>query len=103
MATPQEAIQRLEDKFTKTLNRSRYMETNCVPTTYPGWNGFPLSECSYSVKDKNGTSKSAKVIMLNPSMKQLARWIVDACLAVKGKIQFTDTDKLFKQVLNASG
>ena len=97
------AKQLLVDEFGDRLQKSRYMEKNCTPTTYPGWEGFPLQHCTYEVRDKDGRTKSAEVIMLNPSPDQLARWIVDACQKVRGDLKPDDLRKVFKHVLGQSG
>ena len=83
--------------------KARYMEQDCEVTTYPGWNDFPLKQCNYSVTDGNGTKKSAKVIMLNPSPEQLARWVVFTCLKVKGNAADQYIDKLAKHIIDQSG
>lgn len=101
--TARTEIKRLVGKFGTRLLGSRYMERDCRPTTYPQWAGFPLQRCHYSVVDHDGTTKTADVIMLNPSPEQVARWIVDACWRVRGKISPEDTDKLFTQVIQQSG
>jgi len=100
---PANAVDRLKKKYANKLQRARYMEQNGEATTYPGWEGFPLMKCRYSVTDKNGRQKSAPVIMLNPSVEQLARWVVKTCLVVKGSADFAYTDKLFNRVLEQSG
>ncbi|PKO15051.1 hypothetical protein CVU37_13695 [candidate division BRC1 bacterium HGW-BRC1-1] len=97
------AKQLLVDEFGDRLLKSRYMEKNCTPTTYPGWEGFPLQHCTYEVRDKDGLTKCAEVIMLNPSSDQLARWIVDACAKVRGVLQPDDLRRVFKHVLGQSG
>ena len=101
--TPSTAKQLLVEEFGDRLLKSRYMEKNCTPTTYPGWEGFPLQHCTYEVHDQDGRTKSAEVIMLNPSPDQLARWIVDACQKVCGELKPEDLRKVFKHVLGQSG
>lgn len=73
-----EALSKTQRYFDSVL-QARYMEQECSPATYPGWEGFPLRKCEYSVTDRDGTKKTAEVIMLNPSPEQLARWSVFAC------------------------
>ncbi len=96
-------IKLLVDEFGDRLLKSRYMEKDCTPTTYPGWEGFPLQHSKYEVKDNNGRTKSAEVIMLNPSPDQVARWIVDACDKVRGEVRPDDLRKVFNHVLGQSG
>lgn len=100
---PANAVERLTKKYADKLQRARYMEQNGEAATYPGWEGFPLTKYRYAVTDKNGQQKSATVIMLNPSVEQLARWVVKACLVVKGSADSAYTDKLFNRVLEQSG
>ncbi len=95
-------LERVRKYFASNLT-SRYMEQDCEPATYPGWEGFPLIKCRYQVKDSNGTQKSATVIMLNPSPEQLARWVVHTCLEVKGSVEKRYTDKLSKHIIDQSG
>jgi hypothetical protein len=59
----------------RDLEKSRYMEGSCRRGSYPGWEGFPLKRCRYSVPG----GKSAEVILLNPSARKLTRWIESAC------------------------
>jgi hypothetical protein len=99
---PQDAIDRVEQYFTTKLN-SRYMERNSESTTYPGWEGYPLIKCKYTIKDKDGTIKPAEVIMLNASPHQLARWVVYTCLAVKTSAAPEYTDKLSQHIIYQSG
>jgi hypothetical protein len=74
---PEQAMTRMTAYFEARRN-SRYMEQNCVSTTYPGWETLPLKECTYSVKGAHDpVQKTAKVIMLNAEPEQLARWVVD--------------------------
>jgi len=96
-------VQRLSQKFASALKRSRYMEQECEPSTYPGWEGFPVQKCVYSVTDKGGVKKSATVIMLNPSIGQLSRWIATTCREVNGSVTSSCTEKMMNLVIGASG
>jgi hypothetical protein len=100
---PEDAVKRMTEKAEKLIYPTRYMEINCRPVTYPGWEGFPLLECSYNVKDRNGDVKPAKVIMLNPSADQLSRWIVYTCMTVKGCADSLYTDQLLEHIRTQSG
>jgi len=100
---PANAVERLKKKYANKLQRARYMEQNGEATTYAGWENFHLLKCRYTVADKDGKKKSATVIMLNPSVEQLARWVVKTCLVVKGSADSALTDKLFNRVLEQSG
>lgn len=99
---PADAVERISNYFADHLS-ARYMEGQCDSTRYPGWEGFPLIKCRYSVTDQDGTQKSAEVIMLNPSPDQLARWVVNTCLVVKGSADARYTDKLSHHIINQSG
>ena len=96
------ALERVKKYFAANL-RSRYMEQDCEPTTYPGWEGLPLIKCRYQLKDKDETQKSATVILLNPSPEQLARWVVRTCQEVKGSVEAKYTDKLSRHIMAQSG
>jgi hypothetical protein len=96
-------IARLEQTFGDALRNARYMEQNCEPATHTGWEGFPLSKCRYTVVDKNGLKKEAAVIMLNPSIEQLARWIVNSCVEVTGSAAPSCTNQVMKWILAQSG
>lgn len=69
--------ERFQDQVLR-ITRGRYMEGRCRKAQYPGWEGFPLRRCRYSVPDVLG-HKSTEVIMLNPRARQLARWMNNAC------------------------
>ncbi len=99
-----ESVQVLERELPARLARSRYMEANPKPVSVPGWENFPTTKFTYTVKDKaTGESKTVSVIMLNPDAHKLARWIVTACLEARGSIQTRDTDKLVNHILSQSG
>ena len=97
-------VARLVAKYGDRLVHSRYMEGKCEETTYPGWEGFPLKQCTYTVHDKaTGADKQATVIMLNAPPDKMARWIVQTCVEVKGTIDPAGADKLFERILGQSG
>src|SRR5579862_9275806 len=65
----------LASKFSERLHRVRYMESDKVSDVeIEGWKGFPTKRYTYSIKDKDGAVKTADVVMLNPTAKQIARW-----------------------------
>jgi len=102
-ALPSINLQRVQKYFEGKIS-SRYMEQNCQPTTYDGWEGFPIQLCSYAVKDKkDGTRKSAQVILLDASPEKLARWVVTTCLKVKGTTKPDCTDRVSKRIISQSG
>jgi endoglucanase len=100
---PADALQRVKSFFEARLG-SRYMEQNCVATTYPGWEGLPLQMCTYSVKGhKDVARKTAKVILLDASPEQLARWVVSSCMVATGSAGVRCTRKLGRQIIGQSG
>lgn len=80
------------------------MEANPEPVIVPGWKGFSTVKYTYSVKDRtNGETKTASVIMLNPDARQLARWIVTACVEAKGSAAEAHARKLANRIISQSG
>ena len=100
---PPQAVTRMTTYF-ENRRGSRYMEKNCVPATYPGWESLPLKECTYSVKGANDPmKKTAKVIMLNAEPDQLARWVVSTCIEVLGNASNKCTKAIGAQIIGQSG
>lgn len=100
---PAHAVTRMTNYF-EARRGSRYMEVNCVPATYEGWDTLPLKECTYSVKGNNDpVKKTAKVIMLNAEPDQLARWVVSTCIDVMGNAGNKCTKALGAQIIGQSG
>lgn len=100
---PLDALERVKSFFEARMG-SRYMEQNCQSTTYPGWEGLSLQMCTYSVKGRRDVArKTAKVILLDPSPEQLARWIVSTCVEVTGGSGLRCTRKLSQQIIGQSG
>lgn len=99
---PAADVQRVEKYFAGHMS-SRYMEQNCQKSAYPGWEGFPTQLCKYTVKDKNGRTKSAQVLLLDASANKLATWIVSTCLKIKGNANSPCTSKLSRKVIEQSG
>jgi len=94
----------LSAKFAERLKRSRYMEGDGGhEVRIAGWETFPTKRYTYKITDKDGTVKSAAVVMLNPSADQIARWIVFALVEVKGQYIATEGDKIFQHILSQSG
>ncbi|MCA1591830.1 MAG: hypothetical protein LC754_04085, partial [Acidobacteria bacterium] len=100
---PADAVERVKTKFATKLQAARYMEENCEPATRAGYEGLPLIKCNYAVRDHGGARKSATVILLDAPIEQLARWVVQTCLLVKGNANAPCTDKLFNHILQQSG
>lgn len=101
---PPDAVARMTTYFENRRN-SRYMEKNCVPTTYDQWDHtLPLQECKYTVKGKHDPAeKTAKVILLNAEPDQLARWVVSTCIEVVGSATIKCTKAIGKQIIEQSG
>jgi len=98
------AIQRLAEELAPRLARARYMEGDPQPVTVPGWEGFPTVKYTYSVRDHStGATKTASVIMLNPDARQLACWIVTACIEAKGSRDEAFLHKLANHIISQSG
>lgn len=99
-----EPARALAKEFGQRLAASRYMESGQGrEVTLPGWEGFPTRRYTYSVKDADGTIKSADVIMLNASAEQIARWIVSAVIEARGRYDPADGKMVFKHILEQSG
>jgi len=97
-------VEDLTAEFDSLLKKVRYMESgDGKPVTVPGWEGLPTKRYTYSVKDKDGTTKSADVILLDPTAHQIATWIVQAITEVKGAYDPTAGRQAFKNVIDQSG
>jgi hypothetical protein len=95
-----EDIEYLTKKWNSRLHNSRYMTSKegCdTLLTYPEWENLPVIKCTYSVAGFKAT-----VIMLNPTTKQIATWIVNACYET-GHGNVTSMDKVFAHIINQSG
>lgn len=98
------AVRRLAAELAPRLAQARYMEANPQPVTVPGWEGYPTTNYTYSVRDRaTGNTKTASVIMLNPDARQLARWIVTACIEAKGSVDEGLACKLANHIISQSG
>ncbi len=100
---PDNDLKRVKSYFESNLG-SKYMETACSPTSYSGWDNLPLVRCTYTVKgSRDAASKTAEIIMLNPSPEQLARWVVYTCLEIVGNAENQCTSKLSQHIIYQSG
>jgi hypothetical protein len=94
----------LAAEFADRLAKSRYMEKgDAAPVAIAGWEGFPTKRYTYEVADKDGTKKQADVVLLDPTADQIARWIVEALVEVRGGYEVEAGRKLFKHILGQSG
>src|SRR5262249_55199761 len=59
-ALPPDAVERVKNQFAAAAHDARYMEQHCEPVTYPGWDGFALRQCRYTVKDKDRRSGATR-------------------------------------------
>lgn len=102
---PENDVRRVTRQLQKLIDvrKARYMEGKCEAATYPGWQGFPLSKCTYTQQGKNDSMpKTATVIMLNAPPEKLARWVVSACIEVKGNSGEKCTNYLLNAINGAS-
>jgi hypothetical protein len=97
-------IEKLAAELAPRLAEARYLEKNPKPVVVPGWESYPTMLCTYSVEDKAlHTNKTASVVLLDPDAHRLARWMVTACIAVKGAAATNDLKKLGDFILWQSG
>jgi hypothetical protein len=99
---PEADLRRVE-RFFEASRGARYMEENCAAATYPGWDGFPLQRCRYTVRNRDGTRRTGTVILLNGTPRQLARWVVHTCREVKGNTGARCTGRLARHIIGQSG
>ena len=100
---PKQDVDREEQQFA-AASGARYMETGtCADTTYEGWTGFPLKLCTYKVRDRLAGEKRATVVLLDAAPRQLARWVVDACLEVLHTSGLACTRRVRRWILEQSG
>jgi hypothetical protein len=87
-----------------SLKTARYMNSECSSMAIAGWEGYDTQACRYSVKDKlNGVTKSALVVLLDPSPKVLSAWILNACEIVRPQEKLKDCgNRLFKAIRSSS-
>jgi hypothetical protein len=94
----------LVSRYGERLIKSRYMEKNCKPVSWPGWEGLPTQKCRYPVTDRaTSTTKYAEVVMLNAPPEKVARWVVTAVHDAGSTQPAADADKLFRHILGQSG
>ncbi|HET7230551.1 MAG TPA: hypothetical protein VFJ16_11150 [Longimicrobium sp.] len=98
-----EADVRREERLFENTRDARYMEQNCVDTTFAGWDGFPVKRCTYSVRERGGGSKTATVVLLDATPRQLARWVVQACAEARRTTAAACTGKLRRRIIEQSG
>ncbi|WP_297450962.1 cellulase [uncultured Alistipes sp.] len=87
--------------------RAAYMEQTFVreDRRTEGWEGYPVRLYEYRTGYDStvGGPKKAKVLLLDPSPRKLALWILTACWEAKGSIEYRYTEKMRKTVLYQSG
>ena len=73
--------------------------------SYPvaGWERLPTRLYAYHKTDPDGTKKRGLAVMLNPDAEQVARWIVQAIMEVKGAYDPALARKLARETRDASG
>lgn len=99
---PPQALRSVADSF-EAARSARYMEQDCAPAAYPGWEGLPTQRCRYSQPNHDGTSTVADVILLDASPGQLARWVVASCMVVTGSAGARCTTRLSRHIIGQSG
>lgn len=97
-----EADVRREERAFENARGARYMEQNCADTTFEGWSGFPVKRCTYAVRER-GRLKTATVVLLDATPRQLAQWVVRACVEVKHTSGTACTGRLRRQIIEQSG
>lgn len=107
-----ESILRRWKQKTDGQDTSRYVEgdnptKDCTDVQVKGYEGFPTKLCSYRHYDAGDPKKplAAKVIVLDPSAKQLASWSIHACRisgATDAKMA-SCLDALFNEVIHDNG
>lgn len=109
LITPfEEAVTMAENVMSDTYHNKlgRYMEESCEPeqiTNYPLWENYPLNRCHYRVDNQDGTSRKSTVLMINPSLKVLIRWVAATCLEIKGQATKNFIKKLIARIRGQSG
>lgn len=105
LATTSAAQVLLTTEFGPKLVASRYMEKNCTPVTWPGYEGLPTQLCRYTVTDKaTSQTKQAAVVLLDPPPEMVATWVVNAePLTSGGLVSVERGRKLFKHIISQSG
>ena len=101
-ALPEAAVRREELAF-ENARGARYMEQNCADTTFAGWEGFPVKRCTYTARERGRRTKTATVVLLDATPRQLAQWVVRACLEAKGTTGATCTGRLRRHIVAESG
>ena len=94
-------VERLEKRFAAE-KAGRYMEQMCRDSTYDGWTGYPVQVCDYTVRDKKLGPISARVVLLDPTPSQLARWTVSACIEVRGTADAECTAAVLDRIISQS-
>jgi len=94
----------LTAEFGPKLLASRYMEKNCTPVAWPGYEGLPTQLCRYTVTDKaTSRTKAAAVVLLDPPPEMVSKWVVSACKETSGVVDLERCRKLIKHVISQSG
>jgi hypothetical protein len=99
---PVAAVDEVE-AYCKTLGGNDLEQENLGPYPISGYEGFPTTLFRYTMTDGNGTKKVGTVVMMNPSRRQLARWIVQAVIDAKGSYNFANAKTLALYTQAASG
>jgi hypothetical protein len=81
---------------------ARYMEGTLISKTdtLKGWEKIEVSLYQYKV---HGTDIIAKVYLADADSRKIASWIISTCVILTNKLSKTNTDRLIKDIANASG
>jgi hypothetical protein len=66
----------------------RYLAQKCEPlTNFKHWESFTLQDCSYELKNTDGTQefRKGRVLLILPEPERIASWVVNACRDAKGQ------------------
>jgi hypothetical protein len=67
------------------------------------WRGFPTTLYRYTKKDDDGVKKIGLAVLLDPSPRQVARWIIQAVIDATGEYHADKAKKLVNETSSASG
>ena len=93
----------LIEKAARLMGGYDLQENDLGNFNVPTWEGFPTKLFSYKKIDQDGTIKNGLAVMLNPTPRQVAKWIVRAVVEASGTFSEKFARRLLAETLNASG
>lgn len=92
----------IASRVQKKIIPTRYMEQTFISKTdtLKGWENVDVSLYQYKV---SGTDIIAKVYLADADSRKIASWIISTCVILTNKLSKTNTDRLIKDIANASG